>query len=160
MDKISYMVSKSSVILMLLLMNLTIHAQEFITIEHVGEEDSPIAGIIVIKGANIFSNKSGEFAKYGLSNVDYEILKWYILNKKLKKNHKCGSIKKSVGSFEIRIYEDGRFSCFILDGASDANDFFKGVIIESLKYGFNQDLIDDFRRIRNRLENLHGIAFL
>lgn len=154
MDKINYMVKGFFILILAIFTSHNSYTQEFISIEHVGEEDSPIEGIIIIKSDSIFIARSGEFTEFGTSKIDYEILKWYIKNKKIKKNHSCGSIRKTHGAFEIRIYEEGKLDCFIINNPSNANGFIKGMIIESIEHGINQELIDALRRIRNLLDSL------
>lgn len=154
MDKINHMVKRLFLLLFLVFASHTSYSQDFISIEHIGEEDSPIGGVLIVKSDSVFIRKSGEFTKFGVNKIDYEILKWYSLNKKIKKNHSCGSIKKTHGAFEIRIYEEGKLDCFILKNPSRANGFIKGMIIESIEYGITIELINDLRRIRNILDSL------
>lgn len=80
MDTINHLVIKFFLIAIGLLISHIACTQEFISIEHVGEEDSPIKGIIIVKTDNNYITTSGEFTEYGISQIGYEILKWYSIN--------------------------------------------------------------------------------
>lgn len=121
-------------------------------IEHVGEEDSPLPGLVLIESDSTYIYKEGKFTKIGINSIDYRLITWFIYTQNLKKNHACGSTRKGMGAYEVKVFEEKGCSCYILKSYPKTLDFVSNLIRESIEFGMDNDYINILREIQVRLQ--------
>jgi len=120
---------------------------EFLVFEHIGEQDKPIKGIIIIESKETYEKTKGFFEEYGVSTADFQVIKWFILHEKLSKNRKCNETRGGYGAFSIQLFEEKDHKCFYIEKAEQSVDFFYNLFFKVKSYGMSQEL-------QNGLEDL------